>query len=77
MMRGAIVETGSPTASSFGCGAWLAVALREQERRAVASRLRVGKGSHTGTLAAPRIDRAACADWLATASLRDRGEAGR
>jgi hypothetical protein len=76
-MRGAIVEPGSPTASPFGCGAWLAVALREQEHRAVISRPRVRRRHAAGRLAEPHIDRAACAAWLAAAPARDNREAGR
>jgi hypothetical protein len=76
-MRGAIVESGSPAASPFGCGAWLAVALQEQERRAVISRPRASERRAAERLAEPCIDRDACADWLAAAPTRDRREASR
>jgi hypothetical protein len=76
-MRGAIVESSFPAASSLGYGAWLTTALRERERRVRQPRTNaVGRGS-TGQLAEPSIDGAACAAWLAAAPARDKRETSR
>jgi hypothetical protein len=76
-MRGAIVESNSPAASSLGYGEWLTTALRERERRVRMPRTSaVGRGI-TGQMVEPSIDGAACAAWLAVAPARDKRETSR
>jgi hypothetical protein len=76
-MREAFVESESSAASPFAYGTWLAVALRERERRASAPRAGSLARSVAGPVVEPSIDRDACAAWLAAAPARDDHEASR
>jgi hypothetical protein len=76
-MRGGMVDPQPSTTASFGNGAWLTAALREHERRARSWRHSALAALADEASARPRIDRAACDDWLAAAPARDRHDTGR